>query len=70
MTNVTVTGDGTIDGNGAWWWARHKVPGKEQFTRGHLIEFMCTLLKCEFQYLETLGFREREREREREDADV
>lgn len=39
LTNVTVTGQGTIDGNGPFWWARHRSR-IEQYTRGHLIEFM------------------------------
>ena len=45
LRNVTVTGGGTIDGQGAFWWRRHRAseagsPGAERFTRGHLVEFV------------------------------
>ena len=33
---------GTIDGFGEPWWTAHKKGGGEQFTRGHLIEFIHT----------------------------
>ena len=39
LTNVIVTGNGTIDGNGPFWWDRHNER-VETHTRGHLIEFM------------------------------
>eukprot|EP00040_Diaphanoeca_grandis_P028444 m.164822 g.164822 ORF g.164822 m.164822 type:complete len:453 (-) comp31356_c0_seq3:296-1654(-) len=46
LTNVTVTGEGTVDGQGPFWWQRHRTPGVEIYTRGHLIEFMyCTQLE-------------------------
>lgn len=57
MTNVTVTGAGTIDGNGAWWWQRHRAPGVEQYTRGHLIEFMwSTDLEISYLHLRNSPF--------------
>ena len=45
LRNVTVTGGGTIDGQGAFWWRLHRAseagsPGAERFTRGHLVEFV------------------------------
>ena len=41
LTNVTITGaNGTIDGQGAVWWAHHEKPLAEKYTRGHLIELM------------------------------
>jgi len=46
LANVTITGAGTIDGNGQFWWDRHKAKGVEKHTRGHLIECMwCTQLE-------------------------
>ena len=41
--DVTIRGDGptsVLDGRGAYWWARHKAPLTEKYTRGHLIELM------------------------------
>ena len=39
LTDVVLTGDnGTIDGNGAVWWAAHHAG--ENVTRGHLVELM------------------------------
>lgn len=50
LHNVTIRGDGTrsiLDGQGWYWWARHKTgktpsgePSVEMYTRGHLLEFM------------------------------
>ena len=46
LTDVVVTSSedawGTIDGFGEPWWTAHKKGGGEQFTRGHLIEFINT----------------------------
>eukprot|EP00937_MAST-01D_sp_MAST-1D-sp2_P003353 g3353.t1 len=40
LSNVRITGaNGTIDGQGAKWWAKHHS-GEETITRGHLIELM------------------------------
>lgn len=49
LTNVTVTGAGTVDGSGQWWWARHRAK-LERYTRGHLIEFMWST-ELEVSYL-------------------
>jgi len=39
VANLTITGGGTIDGQGARWWKEHDE-GKEKYTRGRLIEIM------------------------------
>ena len=39
LTNLTLTGEGTIDGQGQFWWDRHNSR-VEKYTRGHLIECM------------------------------
>eukprot|EP00054_Salpingoeca_dolichothecata_P012489 m.69288 g.69288 ORF g.69288 m.69288 type:complete len:429 (-) comp19970_c0_seq4:190-1476(-) len=52
LTDVIITGqNGTIDGQGAVWWANHKS-GKEKYTRGHLIELMwSTDVEVSYLYL-------------------
>ena len=57
LTDVVITGEnGTVDGNGEWWWARHKTP-VEKFTRGHLIELMwCTDIEVSHLVLQNSPF--------------
>ena len=42
LSDVVITGGGTIDGQGQYWWARHRAGTEEKYTRGRLIEFLWT----------------------------
>eukprot|EP01043_Picozoa_sp_COSAG02_P067206 COSAG02_NODE_10716_length_1874_cov_2.851831_1_plen_465_part_00 len=54
LTNVTIGGEnGTLDGSGAFWWARH-IAGIEKFTRPPL--FSC--LRCTDVLLESTTFKD------------